>query len=409
MKNISIILGCGFGDEGKGMMVNHLCKSKNGKSLVIRFNGGHQAGHTVVLEAGARHVFSSFGSGTLQKADTYWSKYCTVYPPGFLREWDQLKELGYNPAIYIDAMCPVTTPFDVYLNQDYEESLENDRHGSCGVGFGNTIERHETLLYSYRIFAKDLKYEWILREKLLQLAKFYRFSNIQKVAIEKFIDDSFEFTKHVEIVSEKDFFLFEYPRYSNIIFEGAQGILLDRDHGIFPHVTRSHTTSKNAWEIIQRNGLCNSNIVSGGIINGKDITIYYVTRCYQTRHGAGPLLGEEFDFELDNTENETNKLGKYQGEFRKAPFSFELFRYAREADVQYHPANILGIEKKIVFTCLDQFNKEIPIVGNGEMKWISKKKFLSVFEFPIIECDSPIGPEILHEEAVEELSDLLYA
>lgn len=74
----SIVIGAGFGDEGKGTMVNYLCKQSN-KPLVVRFNGGHQMGHGVV-ENDVRHIFSNFGSGTLVGAPTYISEFCTVDP-----------------------------------------------------------------------------------------------------------------------------------------------------------------------------------------------------------------------------------------------------------------------------------------------------------------------------------------
>ena len=69
----SIVIGLGFGDEGKGITTSYLCKKLEGTKIVVRFNGGHQAGHTVVFN-GKRHIFSSWGSGTLQGIPTYWSE-----------------------------------------------------------------------------------------------------------------------------------------------------------------------------------------------------------------------------------------------------------------------------------------------------------------------------------------------
>ena len=90
-KNISIVVGSLFGDEGKGAHVNYLCSQVN-KPLVIRFNGGHQVGHTVVI-GDKRHPFSNFGSGTLQGAPTYWSEFCTVSPIGVKKEGQALSKL----------------------------------------------------------------------------------------------------------------------------------------------------------------------------------------------------------------------------------------------------------------------------------------------------------------------------
>ena len=80
----SIVIGAGFGDEGKGNMVNYLCKNSE-KPLVIRFNGGHQMGHMCVVNE-MRHIFSNFGSGSLVGAPTYISEYCTVDPVGTKNE-----------------------------------------------------------------------------------------------------------------------------------------------------------------------------------------------------------------------------------------------------------------------------------------------------------------------------------
>ena len=129
-----IVLGSAFGDEGKGLTTSFLCSiTKN--PLVVRFNGGHQAGHTVIHN-GIRHVFSNFGSGTLDNTPTYWSEYCTVDPTGVIREGDSLNEKGIAPNIAFNGNAMVTTPFDIYSNQKRERDVN---HGSVGVGFGTTI------------------------------------------------------------------------------------------------------------------------------------------------------------------------------------------------------------------------------------------------------------------------------
>lgn len=132
-----IVVGLGFGDEGKGLTTSFLC-SQTKNPLVVRFNGGHQAGHTVVYKD-QRHVFSNFGSGTLQGVPTYWSEFCTFYPVTFLKEFELLSSV-VDPVIFINPLCPVTTPFDVEDNRVYEETHQ---HGSVGVGFGATLQRQQ--------------------------------------------------------------------------------------------------------------------------------------------------------------------------------------------------------------------------------------------------------------------------
>ena len=132
------VIGLGFGDEGKGTTTEYLC-SQFSNPLVIRFSGGHQAGHTVVHDD-VSHIFSNFGSGTLSGYPTYWSKYCTVYPFALLNELEILLEKGITPKLFIDPQCPITTPYDKEYNQLSEKK---NKHGSCGVGYSATIEREK--------------------------------------------------------------------------------------------------------------------------------------------------------------------------------------------------------------------------------------------------------------------------
>src|SRR5262245_8541204 len=105
VKKAFIIVGLGFGDEGKGLATDYFC-SRHKNALVIRFNGGQQAGHTVFFKSGRKHIFSNFGAGSLRGVPTYWSKYCTFSPGFFL---DELKLLKISPKFFIDKCCPVTT------------------------------------------------------------------------------------------------------------------------------------------------------------------------------------------------------------------------------------------------------------------------------------------------------------
>jgi adenylosuccinate synthase len=91
------VIGLGFGDEGKGMFTDYLC-SQLPDAMVVRFSGGHQAGHTVEYK-NKRHVFANFGSGSLRGNPTYWSKHCTVEPLGLFNELDILNRRGVLPSI----------------------------------------------------------------------------------------------------------------------------------------------------------------------------------------------------------------------------------------------------------------------------------------------------------------------
>lgn len=313
-----IVLGLGFGDEGKGATTSYLCAQTN-NPIVVRFNGGHQAGHTVNI-AGIIHTFSSFGSGTLQGVPTYWSKYCTVYPPSFMREYEILSKHTDRILMYMDPLCPITTPFDIDANR---HEAKRNSHGSVGMGFGETIRRQENY---YKLFVQDIMYPNVLRTKLLAIMRYYGCEETEDQRImENFIDDVHEFARTIMIADSN-----VLRRYTPIM-EGAQGILLDMDYGFFPHVTRSNTTSKNALDIYP---------------DAKEV--YYVTRSYLTRHGNGPMPGCTREETIINP-HETNKLHPYQGHFRAAELSLELIDYALDCD-HNHSA---GLIKNLVITCAD--------------------------------------------------------
>lgn len=341
MISTSIVLGLGFGDEGKGVTTDYLCHQHPG-ALVVRFSGGHQVGHTVVTQDGTRHVFSNFGSGSFRKVPTFMSRFCTVSPSGVMRERDALIDKGVFPKLYLSPLAMITTPFDVAYNRA-RESLK--RHGSVGVGFGTTIERNET---PWKLYAQDLQFAFVLKEKLTAIRAYYtqkvaatrseelmeRYLNeLENCSIEAFLVDCERTRRFAHIQTASTLF----PHYDHLIFEGSQGILLDMDYGFFPHVTRSHTTSRNAMTLIQEHQLAPPEI-------------YYITRAYQTRHGNGPMSNEDLNLVLHHTELETNISHDWQGDFRRTPLDLDLLNYALGCD-----ANHSGqVKKHLVVTCFDQ-------------------------------------------------------
>lgn len=362
----SIVLGSQFGDEGKGSFTNWLCtQSKELKQhpLVIRFNGGHQAGHTV-LHKGIRHTFSSFGSGTLQNVPTFWSKYCTVYPIAMYNEYKKLKEYGITPQIFFDPLCPVTTPYDVFANVSDEKQ---NNHGSVGVGFGTTLKRQEAF---YKLFVSDLFNKTILKAKIANIKLYYKGLSVPDniindwyTAIDNLISENVLSQSKIGFDKLSDNELLFEDRFDHLIFEGAQGILLDQDFGFFPNVTRSNTTSKNAFEIINDFGTGLKAQFNFNPEDYLDTDIYYITRPYQTRHGMGFMSNRDLpEPKLKNNENEINIDTSFQGIFRKSILDLDLLIYAIEKD------NIYSNEcrKNIVISCLDQIDGDIQWTLNGE-------------------------------------------
>ena len=327
------VIGLGFGDEGKGMVTSYLASYYN-NPIVVRYSGGHQAGHTV-NHNGIKHTFAHFGSGTLQGCPTYWSKYCTVEPDTLLGELlvliDEMGEDFDGIKIYIHEECPVTTPFDIYHNQKLEVEK---MHGTCGVGFGDTLEREAD---HFHLQFSDLYNPTILKIKLEQIRKYYGLFHVLKdIDIEPFmkavevLNDRTKFPRDV-IIPVKDN---EIPSHPNSIYEGSQGLLLDQDIGFFPNVTRSNVGRKRLDEFIYHYD-----------------EVWYVTRAYQTRHGHGPMTNEEHTLVLQNTTKETNLKNKHQGEFRRTILDLDLLNYALEQDAR----SVRGVQNLyLVITCLDQ-------------------------------------------------------
>jgi adenylosuccinate synthase len=337
--NSYAVIGLGFGDEGKGLTVNSLCRQLVKKTLVIRFSGGQQAGHTVTLPDGRSHVFSNFGSGTFQGSHTYWSRFCTLDPVGLIKERDILAEKGTFPGLYIDARSPVTTPYDKLYNQTVSSALQ---HGTCGAGVGATLQREEKF---YSLLAGDLLYPSVVRIKLALIKSYYGTEV-----------DTKHFLECCEIVRREFNIVTSVPRYENYVFEGSQGLLLDQNIGFFPHVTRSNTGTKNILELVNEN---------------EDIgypEVLLVTRAFQTRHGNGPMTNATIPNNIAENTKETNVSNKYQGEFKRALLDVDLLKYAIDKDPYIKDSVVLSPPSvRLVITCMDLVRNEHRYTLGGEI------------------------------------------
>jgi len=335
MSNAKIVIGSIWGDEGKGITTDFLSSENPKDTLVVRFSGGQQAGHNVKIN-GISHVHSSFGSGTLRGVPSYFSHHCTIYPVNMYREAYELYDKVETIEIYFHPLVNVTTPADVAYNR---LTAPKTNHGSCGIGVGATMKRNTES--PYKVFGVDLHHLDILKEKVNSVYNYYKSiigSDLPRLKEFKEIyeSESEYFWKYIDRI-EFNIKPYEFLKeYKNIIFEGSQGILLDMDHGIFPHVTYANTTSKNAIKIAQNLGI-------------EDIEIYYITRCYQTRHGFGWMSNED-DIKLINNEDEINKFNEWQKDFRIGEIDYNLLNYAHSIDNIYSG----DIPKNLVVTCLDQ-------------------------------------------------------
>ncbi len=340
---ISMVIDIGFGDSGKGVAVDYLAKQQPEQSLVVRFSGGHQVGHTVTV-GDFSHTFSHFGSGTLRGVPTYYTADTTVFPIGVAAEYERIRGRisDTKPLLIYHPLSMVTTPYDIAFNRARERHL---RHGSCGVGFGATVDRHSD---GITLYVMDLQQRWVFSEKLKAIKNYY----LQKLAKSECLPLFQEELAHIDDeifmrACREMAFLYtiaDFQRldksYKHLIFEGSQGIMLDQVHGIFPHVTRSFTTSKNAMAFLREQ-----------CIAASKVDMYYVTRSYQTRHGNGPMSSTQA-VELRGSENEANQTNEFQGEFRTAKLDPSLLAYAIGCDRVYHGRQ--EVCRHLVVSCLDQ-------------------------------------------------------
>lgn len=308
-----VVIGASYGDEGKGLVTDYLCQTQ-GAGMVVRFNGGAQAGHTVVRPDGRRHVFQHFGSGSFVGVPTFLSQFFVVNPIVFYREAKELSEVGLSPTVYAHPDCLVTTFADMMINQTLENSRGDKRHGSVGLGVGETIERSQ--VKELRITMADV---WngarSIEQKLVEIcgtyARFRTGKSIDKPdeMISMFIKGLKTLADHIHPLG--------IAECKDPVFEGAQGLLLDQvNKENFPHVTRSNTGMKNV------RALC----AAAGI---SDIEAYYVSRTYLTKHGAGLLPGEDPRMRFDD---DTNLEHPFQGTLRFAPLDYAALRARCDAD-----------------------------------------------------------------------------
>ena len=379
----SIVVGAHYGDCGKGLTTSWLTQSSDLPVTVVRFNGGAQAGHTVVV-GDKRHVFHHFGSGTLDGARTHLSQFMVCNPILFNQEFDVLTRIT-KPGASIHPDAPITTPFEMLINQAIEQKRGNDRHGSCGMGIGETIEREEQ---GYRLHMSDLP--------SLDMKKLHEFRNtwvrmrMDKLGLQtsdsmiEFIYDDGVLARYLDDVDKMLFRTVANPNQfdhdTHLIFEGAQGLLLDEELGYFPHVTRSKTGIINPFTLLET-----MQELQGSI------DVYYVSRCYQTRHGAGPMRSEADISPYYDVVDPTNVPNPWQGAIRYGLFDESEWSDAISRDINrvlntYQSRGWI-LEVNNVITCLDQIRdpNAIPvrmtIDGKSEIVVVDRSYFENLANF----------------------------
>jgi adenylosuccinate synthase len=314
----TVVVDLGYGDAGKGTVVDWLCASRP-VHAVVRFNGGPQAAHNVVAPDGRHHMFAQFGSGTLAGARTHLSRFMLVDPLSLTREADHLRDLGVaDPygGLTIDREALLVTPYHRAANRARELRRGDARHGSCGMGVGEAV--------AYRLAHPDLAprvgdagVPAVLRRRLVALrdAVAAEFGELDVPPVAACLDAFGAFAARVAVV-DRDV-LRRLLAAGECVFEGAQGVLLDEWRGFHPYTTWSTTTVDNAAALLAEAGVAEPARRIG------------VVRTYTTRHGAGPLVTEDATLTaaLPDPHNGT---GAWQGRFRVGHFDAVAHRYAVE-------------------------------------------------------------------------------
>ncbi len=313
--NHVIVVDLGYGDAGKGTVVDWLCASRP-VHAVIRFNGGAQAAHSVVLRDGRRHTFAQFGAGTLRPGvRTHLSRFMVVDPLALASEAAHLAATGVPDALdrlTIDRDALLATPYHRAANQAREQARGTNRHGSCGMGVGETMAYQLTHPEQAPRVA-DCQTPLLLRRKLVALRDQLTadIGPLHAPPVDDCVAAFAAFAARVSIVDTR--FTTGLLRVGDVVFEGAQGVLLDEWHGFHPYTTWSTTTFANADKLLAEAGMTG------------EATRLGVLRVVTTRHGPGPLVTEDPTLRLTDPHNPTNP---WQGRFRFGHFDAVAHRYA---------------------------------------------------------------------------------
>lgn len=376
-----IVIGLNYGDEGKGLITDYLSRIYS-PAYVSRFNGGAQAGHTVVTSTGTRHVFSHFGAGTLAKCDTNLTKDFIVNP--FLLDTETrilAPKIDHCASIYVHPEAKVTTLFDVAINALSAKS-QMLWHGTCGVGINETVTR-SLAGYPLRVIdffngtaeniIKNIHQEWVpARIAALGLSDILMkdLNETTRVLSTAYTDYHAQYYR-MDTLLKYIKLNHQLPSASVLLYEGAQGLALDEYLGVFPHVTRSVTGLPNA-------------VISAIESGATTIHPIYVTRAYMTRHGAGPLLHEGEYITNTPLTDDTNVYNEWQGKFRYAPLNLLAMRNYIYRDLDRTktiplPENVSILSPTIAVTCIDKLGDKVGMYNTRNTYRLVSKTDLTTY------------------------------
>jgi len=302
-----VVLGTQWGDEGKGKIVDLLTEKATN---VVRYQGGHNAGHTLVID-GEKTVLHLLPSGILRKEVTcIIGNGVVLSPEALLKEIDELESRSgqVTDRLRISAACPLILPYHIALDQAREAKRGNNKIGTTGRGIGPA---YEDKVARRGIRLGELMHEKHFADKLDEVLGYHNFVltnyyQFDACDYQKTLDESLSMAERIRPMVADTIEVLHTARKNgeHILFEGAQGALLDVDHGTYPYVTSSNTTA-------------------GSVATGSGFGPLYldyvlgITKAYTTRVGSGPFPTELFDDVGEMLFTKGKELGASTGRNRR--------------------------------------------------------------------------------------------
>jgi len=305
MSNV-VVIGAQWGDEGKGKLVDWLTEQAQG---VVRFQGGHNAGHTLVIK-GQRYALHVMPSGVMRDGVRCYIGNGVVLSPAKILEEIKKFEAGgieIRPRLHISDACPLILPFHAALDVAREAKLEqsgNSKIGTTGKGIGPA---YEDKIARRALRVQDLRNPHLFIKKAQELAEYYNFIltkwlHTSPIEIEPLIEQTLlQAEELLPMCGDVSELLYQAcARGDRLLFEGAQGTLLDVDHGTYPYVTSSNVVAGNAS-------------TGSGIGADKLHYVLGITKAYCTRVGGGPFPTELDIFAENSVGHHLSTVGAERG------------------------------------------------------------------------------------------------
>jgi adenylosuccinate synthase len=280
-----VVVGTQWGDEGKGKVVDWLTDHAQ---AVVRFQGGHNAGHTLVIK-GVKTALQLIPSGVMREGVAcYIGNGVVVDPTHLLSEIERLEAMGVEvrQRLFISESCPLILPFHVEVDKAREALRESSGAGKIGTTGKGIGPAYEDKVARRALRVQDLKHPERFAKKLRELLDLHNFAlsgylQSKPLEYQPIFDHSMKVAEQLKpMMADVGYLLHTaHLQGANILFEGAQGTLLDIDHGTYPYVTSSNCVAGNA---------------AAGAGVGPDMLHYIlgITKAYTTRVGGGPFPTE---------------------------------------------------------------------------------------------------------------------